>query len=859
MMILACLMVVKPSLAALGSQADIIQLNNESNPIHIGKKVEIYEDPDGVLTFLEIQSINAKHWFKHPKGSPNFSYTDSYYWFRGRIENTDFNELNGLLEVSNPLLDDIEFYFLVNKKVESYFLSGSKQPYKNRALAHRNFLFPFQLMEKQQGEFYLRVHSKSSMQVPIMVAPEFVFFEDDQLELSGKSAYYGMMTIIILFNLFLLVSLREPVYLFYILFVSGFALQQLSIHGFITANFFPDSPRIQEVSVLFFMPFTILFAALFTQAFLKLRTTAPAINFVYNVYVVASVFVALSVFFLDYSTVGRIVALFAVIVSLSCVLVGPYLWIKGFTIARFYSVAWIAVAGGSMLLALNKLGIIPRTGLTENGLLFGSAAEAILLSLALADRLNMERKERTQAQERAEAEALTRKEAEEKLVHTALHHGVTGLPNRIYFENWFTENIDRDEQTHFLAFGLIHLNRFHEINQTLGHNLADGLFMRISKRVNEAMKDHPEFLALEDTEDDVFYTAVVEGVHLGFVLDLSTGENPNLAVKHLLDTLNRPIDYQDMLIEVGATGGWAIYDKDVDGPATLLRNALIAIDIGRNSNALITQYSQAINPYSPRRLAMVGELRHALETNQLELYFQPQVHLDGDQATSMEALLRWFHPEHGPVPPDEFIEIAEQSGIINPLTEWVVDQALTRIVELNELGIHLHVAVNISAVNLRDAFFPNMILAMLTKHKVKSEQLVLEVTETAMMHDPELALSVLNDVSNLGVKISIDDFGTGHSSLAYIKRLPIQEIKIDRSFVISMNQSKDDYIIVNTTVNMCHDLGLNVVAEGVENETSRHQLEEMGCDYIQGFGLSRPLPFEDLLKWITDYRNKHGA
>ncbi len=857
---LLCTMVLAYLLVPLGFAApnqnpDTVSLTNQSEPVDAGTLVSIYEDSTGELTLLDIQKAPSDKWFKSRLGTPNFSYTPSVYWFKGYVKNTDFRRLNGLIEIANPLLDDIEYYFIIDSKVEHYFLSGSLHPFKNRSLPHRNFLFPFNLNEHEAGIFYIRVTSKSSLQVPIVVSPDFKFFEYDQLDLTGKSAYYGMMIIIILFNLFLLFSLREPVYLFYVLFIAGFSAQQFSIHGFMTANLFPNLPIIQEYSVLFFMPFTIFFAVMFTQYFLNLSKTAPRISKLYKAYAIACILIAIGVFILDYEIIGRTVALFTVIVSLSCVLVGPYLWLKGYTIARFYSLAWICVAGGTALLALNKLGYIPRTGFTENGLLFGSAAEAILLSLALADRLNMERNHRYDAQGEALQETKNRKIAEERLVYNALHHSVTGMPNRSYFEAWFDDNVSPDESRHFFAFGLIHLNRFHEINQTLGHNLGDGLFARVATQLNNVMAQHKEFIPIETSKNNTFYCSIIEGVHIGFAIDLSAGESPHLSIKVLLDALSEPIDYQDMLIDVGASGGWAIFDEDVKTPGSLIRNALIAIDIGCNKHSSITQYSHAINPYSEKRLTLVGELRNALENNKLELYFQPQLSLKSNKPSSMEALLRWFHPEHGAIPPDDFILMAEQSGIINPLTHWVLNEALSKIAILNGMGINQHVAINISAVNLRDTFFPNMVLKLLRKHNVDSSHLTLEVTETAMMHDPELALSVLHDLSNLGIRLSIDDFGTGHSSLSYIKRLPVQEIKIDRSFVMGMTQSKDDSIIVKTTVNMCHDLGLEVVAEGVETLDIQHRLEAMNCDYIQGYGLSYPLPFDELVTWLQKKPN----
>lgn len=834
------------------SDSHIIEISNNSEPIIVGSVVDIYEDSTAELTLFEIQSTASKEWFNSTLGTPNFSYTSSVYWFKGHIKNTGFRRLNGLIEIANPLLNDIEYYFIIDNEVSHYYLSGSQHPFDDRFLPHRNFLFPFNLNENEAGIFYIRVKSKGSLQVPIVVSPDLKYIEYDQVDLSGKSAYYGIVLAIILFNLFLFFSLRERVYIFYVLFIAGFAIQQFSMHGFMTANLFPNVPVVQEYSAIFFMPFGLFFTVMFTQTFLKLSQTSPRISKLYQGYAVVSVLLTLGVFFLDYVTIGKMVVMYTVLVSISCALVGPYLWFKGHTIARLYSVAWLFLTAGTAIFALNKLGIIPRTGLTENGLLFGSAAEAIILSLALADRLNIERKRRYHAQENALKETQHRQIAEDRLIHRALHHTVTGMPNRAHFESWFNNNITSEKHRNSFVFGLIHLNRFHEINQTLGHKLADGLFTKIAFRLNSLMEKNKEFIPFETSAKDTSYCTIIAGVHIGFAMDLSMGENPHASIKQLLDAVNEPIDYQEMLIDVGASGGWAIYDNDVETPASLIRNALVAIDVGYSKHSNITQYSQAINPYSEKRLTLVGELRYALENNKLALYFQPQLSLKSNKPISMEALLRWFHPEHGAIPPDEFILMAEQSGIINPLTQWVINEALSKIAILNGMGIEQHVAINISAVNLRDVQFPSRVLALLEKHNVKSSQLTLEVTETAMMNDPELALSVLHELSNLGVRLSIDDYGTGHSSLAYIKRLPVQEIKIDRSFVMGMNQSKDDNIIVKTTVNMCHDLGLEVVAEGVETLDIQDSLKIMNCDYIQGYGLCYPLPFDKLVCWMQD-------
>lgn len=842
------------SLSALGgaTASDVFELSRSAQAQPISPWLYFFEDVDGEKTIADVQSMHEAKWTRNNDRTPNYSYSASVYWFRADLANVGIERLNGIVEVGNPLLSDIEFYFIRHGEIVHYGVSGSRYTFENRSLPHRSFLFQFDLDPKEQGTLYLRVRSDTALQVPVIAASEFKFFEHDQFDLSMKFAYYGVMGVIILFNLFLYVSLREPVYLVYITFIFGFAVQQFSMHGFVTSILWPDSPNVQNYMVMFFMPFTMFFALDFTRRFLSLDKHSPKVNLALKIYQIITVFIAVMVFVADFATVGHTVALAAVVVSLTCLAVGPYQWIKGQSIARYYSLAWICVAGGSALLALNKLGVLPRTGLTENGLLAGSAAEAILLSFALADRLNMERDQRYKAQRRMLLESENRKQAERRLIHAALHHSITGFPNRLFFERWLDDYADRNTQSENLAFALIHLNRFHEINQTLGHSMADGLFARVTQRMNDHMAQRNEFIVLEETERGKNYVAVIEGVYIGCLIDQGKVKSTPHSLRDILSCLSEPLEYEQMFIDVSGIAGWVDFDPRVEDGTSIIRNALIAADFGNRKNVSVTEYQDHINPYSERRLTLAGELRKALEENSLQLYFQPQLSVKENRYTSMEALIRWFHPEYGFMPPDEFIPIAEQSGMINLVTKWVIHESLSSIAKLHGLGHELSVAVNISAVNLRDRNFFAAVKDALSEHQIEAQYLVLEVTETAMMDDPQLALAVLNDIANLGVAISIDDFGTGHSSLAYIKRLPVNEIKIDRSFVMDMDRSTDDEIIVNTTLNMCHDLGLEVVAEGVENDEIGERLKSMKCDYLQGYGLCRPIPFDEVKAFLLD-------
>ena len=262
-------------------------------------------------------------------------------------------------------------------------------------------------------------------------------------------------------------------------------------------------------------------------------------------------------------------------------------------------------------------------------------------------------------------------------------------------------------------------------------------------------------------------------------------------------------------------------------------------------------YSSELDPYSVRRLTLLGELRSAIDNQQLLLYYQPKVDLTTNRAVGVEALLRWKHPQHGLIPPGEFIPVAEQSDLIHNLTYWVMDEALLQCHVWRQMGYTLNVAINLSPRNLHNPGFPIKVGGLLAKWAVPASGITLEITENAIMIDPERALKTLLRLNHMGVNLSIDDFGTGYSSLLYLKRLPVSQIKVDRSFVMDMTHDKDDAIIVQSTIDLGHNMNCQVVAEGVENKETLERLRRMGCDQIQGYYLSRPLPADEITAWFA--------
>ncbi len=840
------------SISGIAGAGEPVAIDRITTPESMGLVINYVEDTTSTLSIFDITNDSESlAWQQGDAETLNKGYTHSTFWIHLPILNTTSREVNRLLEVGYPLLDYVELYSISDGLIVTHFNTGDRHPLSSRAIEHRNFLFPIHLAPNEHRDIYLRVKSGSSLQVPISIASEVEFYTHDQADLIRKSVYYGMMLVMILFNLFLFISLKEKVYFYYIAFVFSFLSVQLFLHGIPAQYLWPDWPYLQDLGILFFVPCIVLFTTLFTRYFLNLQESAPRANLFFMISGWVAMVNLVAGFILDYETSIKFSLATVVVVSSACLYIGPYLWSKGHTIARFYSLAWFSITLAAMVLAFSKLGWIPRTFLTENGLQFGSAMEAILLSMALADRLNSEREQRFKAQEKVITETRQRQLAEEKLVYTALHSPLTGTPNRTYFENWFDKKCRHRKLQKKLILGLIHLRRFHEVNKTLGHVQADELLTLITRDLSQRAQAIPGSLLLDENSEPPHYIAVMEGVTFAILIDPEANRAPFQALEEITAYIAEPIEFKGLMIDVGGQIGTASFPKDAQDGPTLVRNAQIAVDLGGQSNNLMTRYSEAINPYNARRLSLAGELRKAISSGGLSMHFQPKISARENRVTGMEALLRWNHPEHGSIGPDEFIPIAEQTGVIHPLTQWVINHAVGKVAELARAGYEISVAVNISAINLKEKHFPDAVADALKRHDVDSSLLSLEVTETAMMDDPCRALAVLKRLNLLGIRLSIDDFGTGYSSLAYIKQLPVQEIKIDRSFVKDMEANKGDAIIVRTMVNMCHDLGYDVVAEGVETDQSCHSLRAMGCDYLQGYYLSRPLPYDMFLEWIS--------
>lgn len=433
-------------------------------------------------------------------------------------------------------------------------------------------------------------------------------------------------------------------------------------------------------------------------------------------------------------------------------------------------------------------------------------------------------------------------ERETRIAYQARHDAPSGLPNRVSFEGHVSDLIiGRNDKKGIFSVLLLQLGRFSEINSTLGHDTGEQLIRKVGKALKQIV---PEPNAVARHANNMF----------AMVLDNDDNTGVALTVQRILGTFDNAISVSGFNIDVTATVGEARYPEHGTTARTLMQHADTAIFEAKRLGRPYFAYEPELDPHRPERLSMMSELRAGLDEGQFQLYYQPKVDLSTDTVKAAEALIRWVHPKRGFMSPDSFIPLAEQTGNIQKLTAWVLDAAVKQLRAWADTGIDIKVAVNLSAKDLSNRNLPTEVANLLTAYGVASRSLILEITESAVMQDPNHALEVMKHLNDMGVTLSIDDYGTGYSSMAYLRSLPVQEIKIDKSFVLKLASSRGDEILVRSTIDLGHNLGLRVTAEGVEDVSSIEILRAYGCETAQGYFVSKPLPAEEFARFYLTSR-----
>lgn len=427
-----------------------------------------------------------------------------------------------------------------------------------------------------------------------------------------------------------------------------------------------------------------------------------------------------------------------------------------------------------------------------------------------------------------------------EMSYQSLHDTLTDLPARSLFHDRIEHEIEiaRRNRTVF-ALVLFDVDRFTEINDTLGHQNGDRLLQQIATRLKDQWRKSDSIARFGADE----FAVLLPGVNLDVAV---------LTVEKLQGLFAEPFMIEQTPIEIEIHCGIALFPEHGDNAALLMQRADSALHSAKIRADSFAVYAVEDDKNSVRRLAMFGQLRNAIQNGELVLHYQPKVEAKTGMVLDVEALVRWQHPEYGLVSPGDFIPLAERTNLIKPLTDWVVENSLQQMQAWGNSGPNVRVAVNFSARNLADPTLPKRVEELYVRWNVDPAMLIGEITESAVMANPQRALEVLRQLHGMRIDLSIDDFGTGFGSLTYLRTLPIRELKIDQSFVREIRQNEKDLAIVRAVIDLAHSLDLKVTAEGVETEETMHDLKNLGCDKIQGYYISRPLPADAFARWMMD-------
>jgi diguanylate cyclase (GGDEF)-like protein len=433
----------------------------------------------------------------------------------------------------------------------------------------------------------------------------------------------------------------------------------------------------------------------------------------------------------------------------------------------------------------------------------------------------------------------------ERIEFEARHDALTGLPNRSSFERAVDAEIalheagapEVDDREEIGVVIMMDLDRFKEVNDTLGHHAGDSLLMDFSRRLKLVLRNDDVLARLAGDEFSVLCKRTVDGMH-------------QLAGQ-LVNEARRPFTIDGLEVVVTMSVGVAPMVGEMKDASTLLRRADIAMYTAKNQHTGYELYRDEIDRRTPARLSMLGDLRNALEHHDLMVHLQPKLDLATGVVIGVEALARWAHPQRGWVSPEDFVHVAEETGLIKQLTDLVLEASIQQLSQLKAHGHHLGLAVNLSTHDLLDELLADRVLRRLDQYGVDPALLTLEITESSLLIDAPRARNTIDRINRAGIRLSVDDFGTGYSSLSYLRRLPVSELKIDRSFVSNLLLEDQDEVIVKSIIDLGHNLGMQVVAEGVETDEIMNRLRGFGCDVAQGFGICRPIPYDQFLTWLN--------
>lgn len=772
--------------------------------------------------YLTSRSLDSITWELNPKT----------YWFRITLTNHQNNPQSLYAHFDNLMLNDLRIYQVENSEVINSTTLGWDHSGVS-ALQRSTPFFQFELQANQKTQVYARLYSEGIAKTGIK------FLTPDQHTEHIKSSHMlrgvlvGIMLVIALYNLILFFVIRDNLYLIYI----GYILSILMLSGVVIGfgNYiWPEAVmEILRDKIITLNSCALIFTILFALYFLKYNQDNDRyFKFSMGYVGITSVFALAALFIPEH-----IAALIFFTIMLGsyglCITLIVRKSVTDFYWTKFYIVSWLPLLVGGAIQPLELTGKIESTFFSHYAFSFGVVFEITLMAMALAERMRAQR---------------------ELALYNATHDLKSELPNQSLLTNCLQNYLRQDLSGNLC---LLKVRKFQTLSAYISSVESNTITRHVEQRINDCIAHQTAFLSIEERNKKSTKVARLTEDTFAVITEASqTREDLTLKLNEIMNTLYCTLNVSGFSINLTSRVGISDYNELDQQAESVIKRAFQAVEQAHHLGKNLHFYREKDSINQSQKLTLASDLQHAIRNNELELYHQPQIDLASRKIIGSEVLIRWIHPKHGMVLPEEFIPIAEDTGTINDLTTWVLNTACEQLRTFIDKGINNHrISINISGKDICSPHFLNEVSSILDKTKTPTQLLTFELTESVMVDSFEDVNHTMQTLFNLGIHFSIDDYGTGYSSLSYISQMPFTALKIDKSFVQNMDNDAKNYTIVKTTLDMARALNLKVVAEGIENPRIEQLLIDCNCGIGQGFFYSPPLPFKEYCEWLKQYQS----
>jgi EAL domain-containing protein (putative c-di-GMP-specific phosphodiesterase class I) len=732
-----------------------------------------------------------------------------------------------IIQFVNPMINNLEIFTVVKGQITSNEQLGDTHdnPFKLKlSTPHFKIHLPAHTLTK----LYFKVSSTGSTIVPTIIHNDQSFQTRIYQTFITWGAFIGIILIMTAYNTLLYIGIRDKIYLFYIGYIVTITLQLGSIYGY-GFHVFPFSIQsFLNDKIIVFNYIISVFAIVFALYFLRYDIQKSTV-YRYSLYFCGLLTVlGIVTAFITEHVAAKIYYPFQLIIYLIIARICIPKIFNGNRWSAYYLISWIPLFAGTTIAQLLLLDKIEYNYFTQNALLFSVVLEIAFISLALAERFNAKENER---------------------IYNVTHDSVTGLPNLILLTECISQQM---MQRQYFSLILFQAERLSEIKPALGLIAANNMVQAIVDNVSDYFSEMKNLYVFEQDKVGEIRLSRINDDTFGLLLLGEHGEEElSYIILTIQEAVSTPISVDGYSVSTSCSVGAVSFPKHGLNADSVIQKAQHALDLAKKEDAKFGFYSDNQKINVQEQLQLVADLQKAIENDTLEIYHQPQIDLATQQVCGNEALIRWDHESRGFISPEVFISLAEDTGIISQVTEWVITRALEQHAQLIEAGFNQNISINLSAKDLTQPGLIAHIMTSLHDLSLDPTTIIFELTESATSEDPVRSLNTINQLHQLNLKVAIDDFGTGYSSLEYISKLPFHELKVDKSFVMDILKSKRDQTITKMTIEMAKNLGVFVVAEGIETLEVEKLIRSYKCEIGQGYLYSKPLPLKDYLNWLN--------